>query len=93
MPHGESPTRGTRHEGQKPRGGVGEARMRTARCRKLWPSSHWCVPARQGESGSGSDDHDLGGGGFRGSCLTPLERVVTLSRPGGVSLFFKGAIR
>ena len=44
------------------------------------------------KSGSGSDDHDLGGGGFARSCLTPLKRVTTISPPGGASLFLKGAI-
>jgi hypothetical protein len=35
--------------------------------------------------GSGPVDHEIGGGSFERSGLTPLERVLTESRPGGAS--------
>ena len=65
--------------------GIG-AMIREVRCGELWPSFPIGAFLPAPEFGSGPVDDEIGGGGFEGSGLTPLERVLTESRPGRASL-------
>jgi hypothetical protein len=60
--------------------------IRGARRGKLWPSFPIGAFLPDPEFGSGPVDDEIGGGSFEGSSLTPLERVLTESRPGRAPL-------